>query len=88
VDNGSMKKFYEFTRNSMGGRELGVVIAPTEWMLFFDYEDSGYVKDDEKNALDAGKLMKSMTTNQDASNKARAERGWDEMKVNGWAAEP
>ncbi len=88
VDKGSMKKFYEFTRNSMGGDEVGVVIAPAEWMLFFDYEDSGYVKDDEKNSLDAGKLMKSMTSNQEASNKARAERGWDEMKVVGWAAEP
>jgi uncharacterized membrane-anchored protein len=88
VEHGSMKKFYEFTRNSMGGRELGVVIAPTEWMLFFDYEDSGYVKDDEKNALDAGKLMKSMTANQEAANQERAKRGWDEMKVTGWAAEP
>jgi uncharacterized membrane-anchored protein len=88
VEKDSMKKFYEFTRNSMGGREVGVVIAPSEWMLFFDYEDSGYVKDDEKNSLDAKKLMKSMTSNQEASNKARAERGWDEMKVTGWAAEP
>jgi uncharacterized membrane-anchored protein len=88
VDKGSMKKFYEFTRNSMGGREVGVVIAPSEWMLFFDYDDSGYVKDDDKNALDAGKLMKSMNSNQESANKARAERGWDEMKVNGWAAEP
>jgi uncharacterized membrane-anchored protein len=88
VERGSLKKFYEFTRNSMSGREVGVIIAPGEWMLFFDYEDSGYVKDDDKNSLDAGKLMKSMTSNQEASNKERAKRGWDEMKVAGWAAEP
>ncbi len=88
VEPGSLKKFYEFTRNSMGGQEVGVVIAPGEWMLFFDYEDTGYVKDDEKNSLDAAKLMKSMTSNQEAANKQRAERGWDEMKLAGWAAEP
>lgn len=88
VDKGSMKKFYEFTRNSMGGREVGVVISPAEWMLFFDYDDSGYVKDDEKNSLDAGKLMKSMTSNQEAANEERTKRGWDAMKVVGWAAEP
>lgn len=88
VDKASFKKFYEFTRNSLGGREVGVVIAPDEWMLFFDYDATGYVKDDEKNSLDAKKLMKSMTSNQEAANKERAKRGWDEMKVTGWAAEP
>lgn len=88
VDRGSLKKFYEFTRNSVSGQEVGVVIAPGDWMLFFDYDPTGYVKDDEKNSLDAPKLMKSMTSNQEAANEARAERGWDEMKVAGWAAEP
>lgn len=88
IDKNSMKEFYEFTRNSYNPRAVGVIIAPSDWMLFFDYEDSGYVKDDEKNSLDAKKLMKSMTSNQEASNKERAKRGWDEMKVTGWAAEP
>lgn len=88
VEKGSLKKFYEFTRNSMGGDEVGVVIAPGEWMLFFDYDDVGYVKDDEKNSLDAPKLLKSMTSNQDAANEERKKRGWDEMKIAGWAAQP
>lgn len=88
VDPGSLKKFYEFTQNSMGPNAVGVVIAPSEWMLFFDYDDTGYVKDDEKNSLDAGELMKSMTANLDAGNKERVKRGWDEMKIAGWAAEP
>ncbi|CAM3080175.1 DUF2167 domain-containing protein [Rariglobus hedericola] len=88
VERGSLKKFYEFTRNSMGGSEVGVLIAPGGWMLFFDYDDSGYVKDDDKNSLEAPKLMKSMTSNQDAANKERVKRGWDEMKIAGWAAEP
>lgn len=88
VDPGSLKKFYEFTQNSMSSQAVGVVISPSEWMLFFDYDPSGYVKDDEKNSLDAGDLMKSMTSNQEAGNKERVKRGWDEMKIAGWAAEP
>lgn len=90
VDVGSMKAFYEFTRNSMGGNEVGVIIGPEPdgWMLFFDYDDVGFVKDEDKDALDGKKLMSSMTENQDASNAARKQRGWDEMKVTGWAAEP
>jgi len=90
VDAGSMKSFYEFTRNSMGGNEVGVIIAPEPdgWMLFFDYDDVGFVKDEDKDALDGKKLMASMTENQEASNAARKQRGWEEMKVTGWAAEP
>lgn len=88
IDRGSLQKFYDFTRNSMSSQAVGVVISPSEWMLFFDYDPSGYVKDDEKNALDAGKLLKAMTANEEAGNKERVKRGWDEMKIAGWAAEP
>jgi len=88
IDPGSLKKFYDFTRNSYNDRAVGVVIAPSDWMLFFDYDESGYVKDEEKNSLDSGKLMKSMTANETESNKARVDRGWDAMKIAGWASEP
>lgn len=88
VDRGSLKRFYEFTQNSMGGDAVGVVIAPSDWMLFFNYNETGYIKDDEKDSLNAGKLMKTMTANQDAANEERVKRGWDEMKVVGWASEP
>ncbi|WP_438480410.1 DUF2167 domain-containing protein [Oleiharenicola lentus] len=84
----SLDRFYELTRNSRSGNEVGVLLAPNDWMLFFDYDDVGYVKDDEKDKLDAEKLMKSMTEGQEAANSARKERGWDEMKLNGWATQP
>lgn len=90
VERDSMKAFYEMTHNSMNGNEVGVIIAPEpeQWMLFFDYDDVGYVKDEDKDALDAKKLMASMTENQAASNSERAKLGWDQMKVTGWASEP
>ncbi len=83
----SLDRFYELTQNVRGGNEVGVVLAPG-YMLFFDYDDAGYVKDEDKDKLDADKLMKSMTENQDAANDDRKRRGWDEMKLKGWATPP
>ena len=88
VGGDGLELFYEITQNMMGGNEVGVVIAPDGWMLFFDFEDIGYVKDDEKNALDADDLMESMTAGQESANEARRERGWDEMKLRGWVQQP
>ena len=84
----SLDKFFELTRNSRGGNEVGVVLAPNNWLLFFDYDEIGYVKDDDKDKLNADKLMSSMTENQTAANEARKSRGWDEMKLQGWATPP
>ncbi len=84
----SLDRFYELTRNSRSGNEVGVVLSPNDWTLFFDYDDIGYVKDDDKDKLNADKLMSSMSENQDAANAARKERGWDEMRLKGWATPP
>jgi uncharacterized membrane-anchored protein len=83
-------KFYELTHNTQNGSELGVVLGPEadDWMLFFEYDASGYVKDEEKSKLDADKLMKAMTENEDDVNSERKGRGWDAMKVKGWATAP
>jgi uncharacterized membrane-anchored protein len=83
----SIEKFYEVTQNMRSGNEVGVVLAPG-YMLFFDYDDVGYVKDEDKDKLDGDKLMKSMTENEEAANEARKKRGWDQMKLKGWATAP
>lgn len=84
----SLDRFFELTQNSRSGNEVGVVLSPTNWTMFFDYDDIGYVKDDDKDKLNADKLMSSMTDNQEAANEARKERGWDEMRLKGWATQP
>ncbi|WP_414663493.1 DUF2167 domain-containing protein [Horticoccus sp. 23ND18S-11] len=83
----SLDKFYEVTQNMRGGREVGVVLAPN-YMLFFDYDDVGYVKDEDKDKLDADKLLKAMTESEAGANEERKKRGWDQMKLNGWATAP
>jgi uncharacterized membrane-anchored protein len=83
----SLDRFFELTRNMRSGKEVGVVMAPN-YVLYFDYDDIGYVKDEDKDKLDAEKLMKSMTEGQDAANEERKRRGWDEVKLKGWATTP
>lgn len=49
-------KFMEINQNPTSGNELGVVLRHTDngdWFVVFEFEDSGYVKDDEKDELDA-----------------------------------
>jgi uncharacterized membrane-anchored protein len=88
VEAGSLERYYELTQNLYDSDDLGIVIGPQEWVLAFSYDDIGHVKDDEKNELDADKLMKAMTEGQQAANKERAKQGWDEMKFAGWANQP
>ncbi|MBL9187652.1 MAG: DUF2167 domain-containing protein [Opitutaceae bacterium] len=83
----SIKLYYQLTQNQPGGKEVGVLLAKG-YSLYFDYDDSGYVKDDDKKELDAAKLMKAMTANEDEANAERKRRGWDEMKITGWATQP
>lgn len=90
IESGSIKGYYELTQNIYSDNKVGVVIGPppSEWVLVFAYDETGYVKDDDKNALDADKLMKSLTKGQEEANKVRAKQGWDEMKFAGWANQP
>ena len=84
----SLETFFKLTRNVYSEKELGVVLDPSGWMLFFDFADVGYVKDEDKDKLDGDKLMASMRENQDSANEHRKKQGWDEMKLQGWATAP
>jgi uncharacterized membrane-anchored protein len=87
VGKDSLDKFYQLTQNVRGGNEVGVVLAPG-YMLFFDYEEIGYVKDEDKDKLDADKLLKTMSDAQEEGNSERKSRGFSELKLKGWATAP
>jgi uncharacterized membrane-anchored protein len=63
-------------------------LAPQDmaWTAFFDYDDIGYVKDDEK--LDADDILKSVREGTEESNKERRSRGWDTLTLIGWKNPP
>lgn len=59
---------------------------PIKWIAFFCYQDIGYVKDNEK--LDPGAILQSYRDGTDEANKERRQRGWDELNIIGWYAQP
>ncbi|MFT3783298.1 MAG: DUF2167 domain-containing protein [Nibricoccus sp.] len=84
----SLDKFFALMHNVRGGKEVGVILSPEGWQLYFDYDDVGYVKDDEKKNLDAEKLYKTMEEGQESANEFRKNKGWSELKLRGWETTP
>jgi len=66
------------------------MIGPDDlsWFVIFQYEDSGYVKDDEKDDLDADDLLETLREQEEASNEERRESGLSTLTTSGWAVEP
>ncbi len=87
------KRFLELTQNPPNGRELGVIIPadPEEgkfWFMIFEFDPVGYVKDEDKDKLDAAALLKSLKEGTEASNDERKSRGWDAFHISGWYKPP
>jgi uncharacterized membrane-anchored protein len=87
------QKFMDMTQNPTNGRELGIIVPVTEkdedfWFVIFEFDDIGYVKDDEKDKLDADDLLESIRNGTEAANEIRKERGWPTMEVIGWQKSP
>lgn len=57
------------------------------WIIF-DYDDSGHVKDDEKDKIDADALLETKREQVAASNETRKKRGLNELAIAGWAIPP
>ena len=80
------KKFLELNRNLSNGKEVMVAPEAGEWTAYLEFNDGGYVKDDDK--IDSAALLKSLQENTEAANEERKKRGWALLHVTGWAAPP
>ena len=90
ADADDTRRTLEMMRNPTDGSELGL-IAPTgedDWFVTFEFSDVGYVKDDEKDKLDADAMLKSIRQGTEESNKLRKERGWPTLSIVGWNQPP
>ncbi len=79
-------KFQELTENPTNGRESLIAPIDLRWFGLFDFEDIGYVKDDEE--IDAEALLESFKAGTEAGNEERRKRGWAELTITGWRFEP
>lgn len=75
--------------NPVSGDELGF-LAPTSlvWSVVFEWDEVGYVKDDEKDTLDAAALLKSLREGNAMANEERRRRGWSTLEIVGWEVPP
>ncbi|HEX3253806.1 MAG TPA: DUF2167 domain-containing protein [Pyrinomonadaceae bacterium] len=79
----------EANQNPTTGKEMGFVAPEGEtWFAVFEFDEVGYVKDDDKDSLDAGALLDSIKAGTEAGNKERQRRGWSTMTIVGWEQPP
>ena len=89
------QRLMEAFGNLLSDQEVGFV-APDlsqdnpdfNWFAVFEFDPTGYVKDDEKADLDADAMMESMIENEELANRQRQEMGYDTLSVTGWAMPP
>ena len=82
-------KFLRLTGNHPGGDETGLLLNITnKWWVIFEFEDIGYVKDDEKNDLNADKLLENYRKGTEAMNEERRGEGTPEIHIVGWHVAP
>jgi uncharacterized membrane-anchored protein len=57
-----------------------------DWFAIFDFEDTGYVKDDEK--IDADAVLQSLKEGNARGNEERKKRGYPVLNLDGWFVPP
>lgn len=88
-DGNATRAMLEAAGEPVGGKEAGF-LSPTNrgWAVYFQYDDSGYVKDDDKDKLDADKLLASIKEGNDEGNKYRKKHGNPTLEIVGWDQKP
>jgi len=87
------QEFMRMTQNPVSKAEVGVVV-PTEtgpggsWFVVFEYRADGYVKDDDREDLDADALLEHLREGTEAGNELRKEQGWATLELVGWERPP
>jgi uncharacterized membrane-anchored protein len=83
------RKLLELAGNTTDGNEIGALEHKADgWWVIFEFDDIGYVKDDEKNALDADKLLETYQRGAKQDNERRKEAGLPALNVVGWHTKP
>jgi len=91
LDEAGTRRFMELNQNPVSGRELATVAPISDqenWFLVFEFEPIGYVKDDERDSLDADALLGSIRESTKAANEERRKRGWSTLEIVGWQEKP
>jgi uncharacterized membrane-anchored protein len=87
------QKLLELTQNPSNGNEFGALVPVVDknddiWFVVFEFDDAGYVRDTEKDSLDADAIFGTIKKATEESNKVREQKGWPAFHVIGWSNKP
>ena len=89
TDGAGAKRWGQLTTNPVSNKEIGLVgPADGSELVLFEFDDVGYVKDDDKDDLDADELLESFKEGTAAFNEERVKAGVPPMTVLGWEQKP
>lgn len=91
ADKRGAEQILSLTQNIPNGEEIGVLVSLAEsstWFMIFRYEETGYIKDDDKDNLDADAMIKNIKEGTEEANQQRRSKGWPAFHVVGWEHTP
>ncbi|WP_282936488.1 DUF2167 domain-containing protein [Paenibacillus sp. RC67] len=89
LDAANTMKMSKENHDSPSGKEIGSIYPKDEnqsWAVIFEYEESGHIKDDEKQKIDAKAILKSYKKGTEEANKDK--QPGERLYVTGWDVEP
>ncbi|MCE1198027.1 MAG: DUF2167 domain-containing protein [Marinilabiliales bacterium] len=64
------------------------VLAQNSWAFTINFEDIGYVKDNDAESIDYDELLKNLQKETKEANPSRVNRGYQPINLVGWASKP
>ncbi len=83
------KKLMEKMGNQPSDTMVGFLAPESlEWFAVFEFEETGYIKDDEKDDLDSDAILNTIRKGTEEGNKVRIEKGFTALHIVGWEIQP
>ena len=89
LDGATTRSILKAYGEPVSGKELGLIEATNaHWSVMFEFADIGYVKDDDKDKLDADKMLAGFKEGTAEQNKQRVAMGRTPLEIVGWEQPP
>lgn len=89
LDGPTARKRLKAIGERVSGDEVGWLMPTNgDWSVVFEFSSVGYIKDDDKDKLDADKLLASIKAGTERANEERQKAGRSRIEVVGWDIPP
>ena len=86
LDDINTSRFLELSGNLPTSNHFLIAPDSLNWFAVFSFEDTGYVKDDEK--IDAAELLTNLKSSDEPTNQERKNAGLEFIYTDGWQVAP